>query len=160
MSDGMIESNDGTISCLTNIFSLPVFRFSWQTSSSPPSSPLEPKLAFYRALMGIRLDECHLVNYQTVFSKLPPIHVKAGSLFRLNMEDMKHYKILYHMGLAEQGVRISEYLNVHDHSILLRRIRIVLTCYCLGQFIPVKSIKETTKMSMASRILARLRKKA
>ncbi|MES0370920.1 MAG: hypothetical protein ABUK11_01455 [Mariprofundaceae bacterium] len=162
LSEGMFDSNDRTIPCLTNAFSLPVFRYSWQapsqTSSLPFTELLEPKLAFYRALMGIDLDEQRLINYQIAFSKLPPVHIKAGALFRLNMEDMKHYKILYHMGLTEKGADMSEYLNVLSHPLLLRRIRIVLTCYCLGQLIPVNNIKETTKMSMAKRILTRIRK--
>jgi hypothetical protein len=160
--DGMIDANDDAMSCLTNIFSKPVFKFSWQPVLSPVAHPLEPKLAFYRALTGMRLDEKHLLNYKSVFSKLPPVRVKAGTLFRLNMEDMKHYKMLYHIGLAEQGAQISEYLNVSDNALLLRRVRIVLTCYCLGQFVPVANApkKETSKMSMASRILSRLRRAA
>jgi len=78
------------------------------------------------------------------------------------MEDMKHYKMLYHIGLSEQGAQISEYLKVNDNALLLRRVRIVLTCYCLGQFVPVASVakKETAKMSVASRILSRLRRAA
>jgi len=160
--DGMIDASDDAMSCLTNIISKPVFKFSWESVLSPISQPLEPKLAFYRALTGMRLDEKHLHNYQSVFSKLPPVRVKAGTLFRLNMEDMKHYKMLYHIGLSEQGVQLSEYLDVDDHALLLRRVRIVLTCYCLGQFVPVATAakKETVKMSVAGRILARLRRAA
>ena len=107
------------------------------------------------------MDEHRLTSYRESFSKLPPVRLKAGALFRLDAEDMNQYKMLYYMGLAEKGVRISDYLNSDDPALLLRRTRVVLTCYCLGQLIPVTNIKEpTTKMSMAARILARLRKDA
>lgn len=161
LANGVLESTEEAVPCLANIFSYPVFRFSWENSPTPLSDGLDPKLAFYRALVGLRLDDNYLQNYQQVFSKLPPVHVKAGTLFRLNMEDMKHYKILYQLGLGEHGVRISDYLNVQDRNLLLRRVRIVLTCYCLGQFLPAAAIEaeaNTSKKSMARRILARLRR--
>jgi len=161
ISDGMLEMNEETVQCLTNIFSFPVFRFGWENSPAKVSDTLDPKLAFYRALAGLRLDQNYMENYKAVFSTLPPVHVKAGTLFRLNMEDMKHYKILYQLGLSEQGVRISEYLNVQDPSVLLRRIRIVLTCYCLGQFVPVNdSARQASgsRQGIAGRILSRLRR--
>ena len=158
LADGMIESNDETLACLTYIFSQPIFSFSWQPLASPLASPLEPKFAFYRSLWGMEIDDHRQTIYQEAFSKLPPVHVKAGTLFRLNIEDMNQYKKLYHLGLDEKGVRISEYLDVADSSraLYLRRLRIVLTCYCLGQLIPVNN--QNRKMSMAAKILARLRR--
>jgi len=160
-SNGMLELNEETVQCLTNIFCFPVFKFRWENSPALLSDMLDPKLAFHRALAGFRLDQNYMDNYKIVFSRLPSVHVKAGTLFRLNMEDMKHYKILYQLGLSEQGVSISEYLNVQDPSILLRRIRIVLTCYCLGQFVPVNdAIRQVSasRQGIAGKILARLRR--
>jgi len=160
LGDGMFDSSDEAISCLKQIFSSPVLSFSWEPLSKNPAMPLDPKVAFFRALMGIDLEDDRLAVYKSAFSKLPPVHVKAGTLFRLNAEDMKQYQILYSLGLDEKGVQISGYLNVDDRSLLMRRIRIILTCYCLGQFITADNLKASgSKVSMAAKILARLRGK-
>ena len=157
LSGGMIESDDSTISCLTNIFSKPVSQFSWKAYPLPLKNPVDPKLALYNSLVDVQFSESQLRNYKNVFANLPSVNVKAGNLFGQDKEDMVHYKTLYCLGLSERGVCVSDYLNLQDAYILLRRIRIVLTCYCLGQFIAANSVKQSTKVSMTSRILARLR---
>ena len=156
---GMLEGEEAVVA-LKQAIERPVLRFRWNQVKPKIVMPMEGKLVFARALTGLNLHHVRIAVFRQCFSKLPPVRLKAAMVFRLDLKDFHEYQVLYQMGLSERGANLGTYLDIKDSDMLLRRLRIVIACYCLGYFIPVvqkTSHKVSRPVGFAARILARLR---
>ncbi len=157
---GMLEGEGEAVALLRQVIEKPVLRFRWNPSKPKIVVPMEAKMVFTRALAGLHLHHVRAAVFRQCFSKLPPVRLKAAIIFRLNPKDFHEYQVLYQMGLAERGANLGSYLDITDADMMLRKLRIVITCYCLGYFLPVaqRSVARVSRpVGFASRILARLR---
>ena len=157
---GMLEGEGEAAALMRKVIEKPVLRFRWNPSKAKIVAPMEAKMVFTRSLAGLHLHHVRAAVFRQCFSKLPPVRLKAAMVFRLNLKDFHEYQVLYQMGLSERGANLDAYLDIKDADMLLRRLRIVIACYCLGYFLPVTQ-RETVKVSrtagFAARIMARLR---
>lgn len=167
--NGMIDGTEASLLAIRNAVEHPVNIVAWEPAVTDLEMPVDPKIAFPRALTGLHLGKMRIILLKNTFSKLPAVRLKAAIVFRLNMEDFREYQALYKMGLAKEGIRMQEFLSVDDEVVLARRLKIIVACYCLGLFIPVQQVNTSTqqaaavaasqlqKAGLAARIMGRLR---
>lgn len=160
VADGVFERGEASIEALRNALAMPVTKFSWN-AATPPAAPESARTIFQHAVAGMRIDAQRLLVYKDALSRLPAVQVRAGTLFRFGLEEVKEFQALYQMSLRG-GVNIADYLQlVTDFTVLHRRVTVVLIAYCLGDLLPATPRKSTSQRQvMASKILARLRRDA
>jgi len=156
---GSFDQDDTCISTLKHAMEKPITHFSWDRTSTSITMPLDAQTALRRAVADFSLDKVRPVYLQTILSRLPPVRLKPTIIFRLNAEDFRQYQLLYQMGLADNGASIREFLNVPDRELLIQRLKIIIVCYCLSLFQSVEAKKKEVvkEMTVAERIMQRLR---
>lgn len=160
VANGAVERGEESVTTLRNALSRPVTRFTWN-AAGPLASPEPARSLFQHAITDMKIDSQRLLAYKDGLSRLPAVQVRAGTLFRFGLDEVKEFQTLYQMSLRG-GVNIAEYLQlVTDFTVLHRRITVVLITYCLGDLLPATPRKSTDQRQvMASKILARLRRDA
>lgn len=160
VADGAFERGEESITTLRKVLTMPVTRFSWD-AASPLANPESARIIFQHAVAGMKIESQRLLAYKDTLSRLPPVQVRAGTIFRFGLDEVKEFQILYQMSLRG-GVSVADYLQlVTDFTVLHRRISVVLITYCLGDLLPATPRKSTNQRQvMASKILARLRRDA
>lgn len=158
VADGAFERGEASITTLKNALTRPVTKFSW-SAATPVAAPESARAIFQYAVTGMKIDSQRLLAYKDGLSRLPAVQVRAGTLFRFGLEEVREFQALYQMSLRG-SVSMADYLQlVTDFTVLHRRVVVVLIAYCLGDLLPAtprKSINQ--RQIMASKILARLRR--
>lgn len=157
--NGMINHSEEDLMALRKAVAKPVTHFCWE-SGGVLNRPDLACSVMRRALAEEQLDSGRLWLYQQVFSKMPPVQIRAGSLFSFSLgSEVKEFQKLYLRSLKE-GVRVADYLNSATNPMILnQRIEVVMISYCAGDLVLPRAKPVDQRQVMASKILSRLQQR-
>jgi len=128
---------------------------------------LAPPVVLTRVMNDIHWEPETLEQLKNTFAKLPPIDVKMVPMHRYGYSDGLTYLMLYQESLKDEHFTTVKFFNERPaYTTLEQQIKVLVLGYCLGLINPQvsakakpqsKNVASNRRMSMASRILDKIR---